>query len=504
MNIRKPRSMKTNAKKTIAPMNNEMMVKIMFFTVLIVAGLFLVKNITNGNGAATGIIGGAMAVFVLMIFLMHKRKENLVRVQTAIGISTILLVFIISLFSGDYLSDDFVLYLAVIALSGQMLDPKLTKYQAIAGGICLVLVYMICPQKADPLAQYGVCVGIYGIAAFLYYLVIRRGSAYIEVAEDRAVAAEKLISSMKRVGLELERNYENSSGRIDDLTAATDNLTGSTKDLEVGSNGIYMGTQVVEETCSAVQDTVQATEVQVKNLDSEVKKVEKSLAASTISMKEMNFQMKTVKEMVDTTNKVFDEFERQINEISAATEQLTKISSNTNILAINASVEAARAGTAGSGFAVVADEVRQLALDSDDCSNQVVSIVKAMQFQIEETMIQLKNSTGAINSSIDTLLSLENEFRALKDHFDSLYSNIEKQNYNVSEMDSMFTRLRKKIDKMSIYSRENQKIVTMMSGAMDVYKANITSVIDDTQLVRSLSSSMLEVVNESENERVKF
>lgn len=98
-------------------------------------------------------------------------------------------------------------------------------------------------------------------------------------------------------------------------------------------------------------------------------------------MKEMTDEMEILKNTIGTASEVFSTLQEEIVEISKVTEQLTQIASNTTMLALNASIEAARAGQSGAGFAVVASKVQELAEDSNHCSSQVVTVVSAMKKQ---------------------------------------------------------------------------------------------------------------------------
>ena len=126
-----------------------------------------------------------------------------------------LVVFFISIFSGSYYSDDFPLFLAVVGLCGIYLEPFYTKIQAGEITVLLALLYIVHPEKADPLGQFIMCVVLFDVAAFSFYMAIGRGRSFIELSNIRAEEAEKLLESIKMVGHELQVSCENSSGRID-------------------------------------------------------------------------------------------------------------------------------------------------------------------------------------------------------------------------------------------------------------------------------------------------
>jgi len=158
--------------------------------------------------------------------------------------------------------------------------------------------------------------------------------------------------------------------------------------------------------------------------------------------------------------------------------------------------EAARAGASGAGFAVVASKVQELAVDSNKCSDQVVNVVGQMQQQIQETTNQLTASSEVIQGSLSTLQELRDSFNQLTNQFGFLYENIDVQNENVNQVDSIFENLMEKIAQMNLYSDANQYAVNAIAEAMNMYKESMEHMIDDTEQVRELSGDMLRVANQ--------
>lgn len=478
---------------TKKPVSEGTIFRNMMIAIFSVASLFFLKNLISQSWHGAIAIGLCLIIFSIVVVVMRKLALDQDRQQLILCICLVLLVFCISLNSGSYYSDDFPLYLAVIAISGLYLVPKYALVQTILIDIALILAYVIHPEKADPLSQYIMCVLIFTIAAYIIYMLIKRGRSYIELGEIRAQEAERLLVEFKNAGEELQHNCDTSIQRISKLEEANERLEHSAAELRSGSCDITQDTLEVTETFQDVQSRMQETEDHIHALNTEVKKVEDSLAENKRNMQEMTSEMETLRSTVESTDKVFAILQEQMLEISAVTEQLTKIASSTTMLALNASIEAARAGQMGAGFAVVAAKVQDLAEDSNNCSAQVVSVVNNMQQRIEQTTKQLSDSTNAINHSIESLQGFQEGFDQLTLQFGSLYQNIEEQNENVHQMDTIFNELKGKISDMTISSETNQNSVTAMTDAIHVYKDNIDMVINDNKLIHELSNSMLEL-----------
>lgn len=488
--------MSDNVKKFKKPIGEDSIYKLMLIITFAVAGAFFIINVIRLNIIGMIAIGGCLLVFggallVMKLMKLHKHKKQLV-----VCIMLMFLVFVISLFSGDFYSDDFTLYLAVIALSGVYLEPTVTKVQAVLVNILLALQYIIHPEKADPLSQYIMCMVLTTLTVIIFLQVIKRGRSFIQVGADRSDEAEELVASITKAGTELQKNCETSAKRVEGLKDASDKLEERTRELIDGSDNIVESAKDIVNSFDDVHETVQSTGQQISIMNTEVKNVEDALAENKKNMHEMSKQMNSVKQAVDEANEVFAKLQKQILEISAVTDQLNSIAASTNMLALNASIEAARAGQSGAGFAVVASKVQELAVDSNRCSGQVVEVVTAMQSQIEITTEQLGESTDAIDSSIGALEGLQNSFDDLTAQFEALYDNIEAQNDNVAKMDTEIRQLETRINEMSACTEENQVYVDEIANVVELYKSHMQLVVDDTQQVNDLSVSMLAISNE--------
>lgn len=480
------------------PISKDKIFKVMLYVTYIVAAAFLLKNILGKSLVGAVVIGVSLAVFTVVLFVMRKSNTKIENQQYVVSMSLVFLVFIISVNSGASYSDDFPLYLAVIGLTGLYLRPRYTLIQAVLADILLILQYVIHPEKAESAGQFFLCLAMFILASGMFYMAIQRGRAFIEMSQVRAEEAEGLLKSLATIGEELQHNFENSMNRIENLEAANTRLEGNTSNLRQSSDSIAQGAREVEHTCDNVQDKVQVTEGQIDALDSDVKTFETALAANRRNMEEMNRQMETVKRTMHETDEVFRIMEQRMQEIHKVTEQLNSISASTTMLALNASIEAARAGQAGAGFAVVASKVQELAVDSNKCSAQVADVVNALQEQIQKSTLRLGESVEAINSSRDALEGLQGGFDHLTQQFGSLYNNIEEQNNNINQVESIFGELKDKIADMSAHSEENQVSVEAIAEAMGVYKESMNQVIDDTRHVHELSASMLRISKENQ------
>ena len=480
-------------KKASKPLSREGIFKLMVTLTFLVSAAFVIKNLLGGDMQGTIIDGAVLAAFTVALLVMKALKVKADTQRMVVSSSIIVLVFIIGLTTGTYYSEDFCLYLAVIGLTGLYLKPSYAWIQLVLSDIFLVIQFIAHPEKADPLSQFIMCMVTFTLAGIMFALVIGRGRAFIERAQQRTEVAESLLNSMKTIGLELESNFQASNKRMDSLKAANEQIRDSADILQQSSENISSDAYQVSGSCDSVQLRMQETEQSIQSLNREIHNFEEVMDVNRRNMTEMNSQMDTVKRAMDETTRVFKILDEQMQQIATVTEEINKIASNTGLLAVNASIEAARAGAAGKGFAVVATNVRELAVNSTQCSNEVADVVSSMQTQIDTTSRQLSDSTEAIAATLQTLSSFQQGFNQMMEQFTSIYGNIEAQTESVGHVAGIFTDLKDRAATMSANSEQNQQSVDSIAGTMRLYRENIAAVIEDNRRIQALSENMLSI-----------
>ena len=456
------------------PMSRKSIFKLMLYVAYIVSSIFLLKNVIGRNLQGAGVIAAVMVVLGVVLVVLKKRNAKTEVMEIAISIGLVFVVFFISLYSGEYYSDDFPMMLALIGMAGLYMEPKYTKIQIVFIDIAFVLMYIIHPENTESLSQYIMCVGIFNLAALLFYQTIKRGRAFMDISMEQAETAKGLLASMDVMGEELQSDFEDSARSIDSNSMA----------LQKGSDIILQGAKDMTNCCVDVQDKIKESGRQIVALDEGVKNVEIVLMENKSNIEEMSKQMSVVNDAMKETQQVFAIMQEKMQEIAKVSKQLGDISFNTTILALNASVEAARAGEAGAGFEVVATEVRRLSDNSNECSDKVSEIVKDLNKQVDVTAVQLTDSFSALEGSVGVMKDLQESFERLTEQFAALYNNIGAQNTNVGQVDAIFGRLKNCVDEMSISSVANRDAVEAITATMSTYKANINKVINETRQVQ--------------------
>jgi methyl-accepting chemotaxis protein len=218
--------------------------------------------------------------------------------------------------------------------------------------------------------------------------------------EGRDEAARLLLAMQKMQG-KLRDTLQRISGSATQLASAAEELNSVTDE---GARGLTQQNNEIEQAATAVNEMTSAVEEVARNA---VSTSEASKEATTSASDGRDLVMETVSAIermsgdVQSTADLIGNLAAESRDIGKVLDVIRGLADQTNLLALNAAIEAARAGEAGRGFAVVADEVRALAHRTQQSTSEIERMIGSIQGGTEQAVDSMRNSTERAESTLN-------------------------------------------------------------------------------------------------------
>lgn len=248
--------------------------------------------------------------------------------------------------------------------------------------------------------------------------------------------------------------------------AANNEISKAVEDVAEGSTGMAAS-------ISKINENLEEMSNETKDINESVNEIRNQTAAVQDSSKIMNDKIKSMQdsshkmdEGISAISKRIETVNTTVDKVSNIVSVIEEISSETNLLSLNASIEAARAGDAGKGFAVVAQEIRVL---SDNTNTELENIKQIISSLVEECRYCVQAS-GTI---VEDNAKQKEEIKAVLDEFGSLDEQIQKTAEKADEIEELVTAMIELNDDITKSSNSLTDVSAANAAATEEMNANI-------------------------------
>jgi len=264
--------------------------------------------------------------------------------------------------------------------------------------------------------------------------------------------------------------------------------------------GVADGAQETANNVTSASNAVETMSKKIEELSQNASKVEKT-AQDAMKLTEEGQRVidelnKGFSKTTDATNSVvtvMSELEQTAGEIGRIVETIMSISSQTNLLALNAAIEAARAGEAGRGFAVVADEVRKLAEESNQSAQRISQFIEEIRNRITLAARSTDEAVKTISTQVEIGTSVTETFNKISQANTGISSMIQEINSGIISLVNDGKKISDAIQSVAAIAQENAASSEEVSAAVEEVTATMENITSNLQRLIEISRELDEI-----------
>ena len=225
-----------------------------------------------------------------------------------------------------------------------------------------------------------------------------------------------------KIGEKLKKNADQTSNSVEAVSDNIDNFTELFKTLDQNIGRSNDSSKQIVEKVNMLGDSIRGQASAVEEISSIIEQ----LSANLYSISNITADKKTISDKlveitkegdskVKETNTIIKEISENTGKMKDLTELITNIASQTNLLSMNAAIEAAHAGDAGKGFSVVAEEIRKLSEETSEGVKGITTYLNSIVEKIEKALVSSENSGNAFVKVFEGVSGSADAFSGISD-----------------------------------------------------------------------------------------
>ncbi|HHV71781.1 MAG TPA: hypothetical protein GXX38_04115 [Clostridia bacterium] len=465
---------------------------IILIVALITAKAFIMQGFNRGLTIAMQ--GSIVVVFALINYFL-KINEHLKGFLFAFVPAAIVLVL---LFIEGYTLDKHYMLLATLAMAALYFKKELIIVHAIALDLLMIGLHLKDNTKLIgnlPQQQFvSIVLVLNGIALLLFFLA-KWGQELVEESRKKGSYIENLLDELQKNFASVEESVKIFSTQVNLSYENIESVTKSRKEVAASIENIADSIKNEANAINEVNDSMINSLERIK----EVEIISSNIANKSLEMKDkvnnglkkielMNNQMATITHSIEIANDTVYDLQGNMAKVNNSLEEIKAIAKQTNLIALNAAIEAERAGKHGKGFAVVAKEVKSLAEKSSNLANEINAIIGALVNKTKEAYSRVHKGEEAALEGTKLVKEIMEYFNSLKESFESIDLEINKEMVQMEAMTDSVINVQKRLEEINTIFK---------NGSLLIDKILLNSENENKQIIRIRDN--IKEINEAYN-----
>jgi methyl-accepting chemotaxis protein len=313
--------------------------------------------------------------------------------------------------------------------------------------------------------------------------------------ENTRRSLNNVVSMVHESSRDVASTAEEMSASIEEVTSSSYQISDTVSEISQGAQNQAGKTEEVSRAMVDMTMTVQEVAINSQKAAETAKESNDLIRNLGVITEELLRKMDSIKTATSESSGVITQLDGKSKQIGEIVSLITSIAAQTNLLALNAAIEAARAGEHGRGFAVVADEVRKLAEDSGNAAKQISGLIHEIQTGTAEAVSSMQQGSEEVTTGADVLNEAASVIKQVVAAGDTIANMVQDIAAAAQEQSASIEEVTSSVEEVSAISEQSAAGTEEASAAVQEQTATMQELSRSAEDLSTLSANMKEVVD---------